>query len=142
MPRIRPELKRGIALLGLFIILMVSSDLLFPYSIQKSQYIAVSIEDIKANPSLFEGESVSTTATIISVSSSGSNFIAQIEEDAYLTFQSPIGSPQEGDRVYVRGISWIQTNDTIIVHEFYVLDYSSSIIRSIPGIILFIALFL
>ena len=62
-------------------------------------------------------------------------------EGIILLFPSSVGVPREDDRVMFRGISWIYSNNSVLVHEFYTLDYNSSLIRSIPGILLFLVMF-
>lgn len=64
-----------------------------------------------------------------------------MSEGVTLVFPSDLNSPMVGQRILLRGTSWLHSNGSILVHEFYALDYSSSIIRSIPGIILFIVIF-
>ena len=62
-------------------------------------------------------------------------------EDIILVFPSSVGHPREGDRVMFRGISWIHSNNSVLVHEFYTLDSDSSKIRSILGVLLFLVMF-
>lgn len=141
MPRIRPELVRGLAVLGIFIVLIVSTDLLFPYSFEQVGYTVVDIRRLNENPLPLEGLAISSSATIVSAVSNGSYYFAEVSDGVTLVFPSTVGHPEEGQRILLRGTSWLHSNGSILVHEFYVLDYSSSIIRSIPGIILFIVIF-
>ena len=141
MSRIRPELIRGTALLTIFLALIISNSFLFPYPIKRSEYHHVSIDAIMLNPSLFEGSKISTEIVILSLSSSNTTYFATTEDGVNATFSSGLELPPIGTRILIRGVSWIETNNTISVDEYYAMDYSSSIIRSIPGIILFVILF-
>ena len=140
MPRIRPELIRGIALLSVFLLFVVSTELLVPFPIQHSNYASVSLLRLRDSPATFEGVNVSSKATIVLITDHGSYSIAETEEGPSLVFAID-DVPPTRSRILVRGVSWVSTNNTISVHEFHTLDFYSSIIRSIPGIILFIVLF-
>ena len=141
MKRFRPELIRGLAVLGIFFVLIVSTDLFFPYSFEQAGYTVVDIRRLDENPLPLEGAAISSSATIVSVSDQGSYYSAEVSEGVMLVFPASMNPPEEGQRILLRGTSWLHSNGSILVHEFYVLDRSSSIIRSIPGILLFIVLF-
>ena len=141
MSRIRPELLRGIAVLGIFLALIVSTDLLFPYSFEQAGYTVVDIRRLDENPLPLEGSAISSSATVVSVIDQGSYYSVEVSEGVTLVFPSALGHPEEGQRILFRGTSWLHSNGSILVHDFYALDYSSSIIRSIPGIVLFIVMF-
>ena len=141
MPRIRPELIRGLAVLGIFFVVIVSTDLFLPYTVNPEGYTVVGIRRLNENPLPLEGLAISTTATIDSVVFDGNHYLAEVSENATLVFSSSIAPPEVGQRILLRGISWLYTNGSIRVQEFYALDYSSSLIRSIPGIILFVVMF-
>ena len=137
----RSELLRGFAALTLFLVLIISTDLLVPYSVVPDGYTVVDVRRIAENSLLLEGASISSSATILSVTDHGAFSSALVEGGVTLSFPSTIGHPESGVRVLFRGVSWLSENGSITVHEFYVLDYSSSLIRSVPGIILFIIMF-
>jgi hypothetical protein len=139
--RLRPELLRGLVVLGIFFAIIVTTDLLLPYSFEQSGYTVVDIRRLQEGPLPLEGREVSSSATITAVFDNGTFYTAEVEEGASLIFPSSIGPPSVGERVLFRGTSWIATNNSILVHEFYALDYNSSLIRSVPGIILFIVMF-
>lgn len=141
MKRARPELIRGLAVLGIFCVLIISVDFLYPYSMNPDGYTVVGIRQLTENPLPLEGAEISTSATVISISDHGSYFSAEVSEGVSLVFLSPQIAPDVGQRILVRGTSWLHSNGSIVVHEFYALDYSSSLIRSVPGIILFVVLF-
>ncbi|MBA7592544.1 hypothetical protein ES708_34731 [subsurface metagenome] len=141
MKRLRPELIRGLAVLGIFFVLIVSTDLFFPYSFEQAGYTVVDIRRLNENPLPLEGSVVSSSATIISVTDQGSYYSAEVSEGVTLVFPSSMNLPEAGQRILLRGTSWLHSNGSILVHEFYALDYTSSIIRSIPGILLFIVMF-
>ena len=141
MRRLRPELIRGLAVLGIFFVLIVSTDLFFPYSFEQAGYTVVNIRRIDENPLPLEGSAISSIATVVSVSDQGSYHSAEVLEGVTLVFPATLGHPEEGQRIHLRGTSWLHSNGSILVHEFYALDYSSSIIRSVPGIVLFIVMF-
>ena len=146
MARIRPELVKGIAVLGMFLIVIVSVQLLYPYHISDSGYTTVNLEVIKMSPPPVDELNVSSSAVIDSlVIMSGDSFILTIEE---VTLQIPTDAlyaldqlPASGDLIYFRGTMTNFSAPHVFVHEFNMLDYNSSLIRSIPGIILFIVLF-
>jgi len=137
----RRDLIRGLAVLGIFCVLIISTDFLYPYSINPDGYTVVGIKTLNENPLPLEGSAISTSATIASVTNHGSYFSAEVAEGATLVFPNPMIPPEDGQRILVRGTSWLHSNGSIVVHEFYALDSSSSVIRSIPGIVLFIGLF-
>ena len=141
MKRLRPELIRGLAVLSIFFVLIVSTDMFFPFSVGQAGYTVVDIRRLDENPLPLEGSAISSSATVISVTDHGSYHSAEVSEGVTLVFPSTMTPPVEGQRILFRGTSWLYSNGSILVHEFYALDYSSSIIRSIPGIVLFIVLF-
>ncbi|MHA1169402.1 MAG: hypothetical protein ACTSRU_16365 [Candidatus Hodarchaeales archaeon] len=137
----RRDLIRGLAVLGIFCVLIISTDFLYPYSINPAGYTVVGIKTLNENPLPLEGSAISTSATIVSVADHGSYYSAEVSEGATLVFPSTLNSPVEGQRILLRGTSWLYSNGSIVVHEFYALDSSVSLIRSIPGILLFIVMF-
>ena len=141
MLQIRPELVRGVTVLAIFMLVILSTDLLFPYPIRQSEYQVVDIDCLKQDPTLFEGENISSQVRIISDLGNGTYIITTKGNNVTLLVPVSLGSLKTGDLVYIRGISWIQTNNSIVVHQFYVLDYNSSLIRSVPGIVIFVILF-
>ncbi len=141
MKRLRPELIRGLAVLGIFFALIVSTDLFLPYSFEQAGYTVIGIERLDENPLPLEGSVISSTATVVSVIDQGSYYSVEVSEGVTLVFPSTVGPPVEGAKILFRGTSWLHSNGSILVHEFYALDHSSSIIRSIPGIVLFIVMF-
>ena len=111
-----------------------------PFPIRHSNYASVSLVNLSESPTAFEGTNVSSRATIVSIIDYGSYSIAETVEGPSLSFSTG-EIPPTGVRILVRGVSWVLANNTISVHEFYTLDISSSVIRSIPGILLFTVLF-
>ncbi len=141
MRRFRPELLKGLTVLCIFFTVIVSTELLLPYPIEHARYTSIDIRKIIQNPIPFEGHEISSAATVSTVITNESFSIAEVAEGVILVFSSSVGHPREGDRVMFRGTSWIHLNNSILVHEFYTLDYNSSLIRSIPGILLFLVMF-
>ena len=141
MRRFRPELLRGLAVLGMFFVVIISTELLLPYPIERARYTSIDIRKIKQNPVPFEGQEISSAATVSVVISNGSFSIVEVVEGVILVFPSSVGVPREGDRVMFRGTSWIHSNNSVLVHEFYTPDANSSKIRSIPGVFLFLVMF-
>ena len=141
MVQIRPELARGVAVLAIFIVVILSTDLLFPYPIHQSEYQVVDIARLKQDPAPFEGKNISSQVRIISALGNGTYIITEKGNNVTLLVPVSLGSLKTGDLVYIRGISWVQTNNSIVVRQFYVLDYNSSLIRSVPGIVIFVILF-
>lgn len=141
MLHVRKELIRGLIVLGLFFVLVIATDLFFPHSMEQAGYTVVDIRRVEENPLPLEGREISSSATIISIFNNGTFFTATTSEGVVLIFPSSVGQPLASERILFHGTSWIGTNDTILIREFYVLDYSSSVIRSVPGIFLFVGLF-
>ncbi len=141
MKQLRPELIRGLAVLGIFFVLIASTNLFFSYSFEQAGYTVVDIRRLNENPLPLEGSAISSSATVVSVIDQGSYYSAEVAEGVTLVFPSTMDPPEEGQRILLRGTSWVHSNGSILVHEFYALDYTSSIIRSIPGILLFIVMF-
>ncbi len=141
MRRFRPELLKGLTVLGIFFAVIVTTELLLPYPIEHTRYTSIDIRKIIQNPVPFEGQEISSAATVSAVFSNESFSIAEAAEGVILVFPSSVGHPIVGDRVLFRGTSRIHSNNSILVHEFYTLDYNSSLIRSIPGILLFLTMF-
>ena len=87
------------------------------------------------NPETFFRQNISSTATVsTSLSYLHPNYIVGTSEGVFLFFHNehhPLESAEiaQGDRIYFRGTI---INNSVSVHEFYLLDASSSIIRSIP----------
>ena len=141
MVQIRPELVRGVIVLAIFIAVILSTDILFPYPIRQSEYQVVDIARLKQDPVLFEGENISSQVRIVSDLGNGTYIITTKGNNVTLLVPVALGSLKTGDLVYIRGTSRVQTNNSIVVHQFYVLDYNSSLIRSVPGIVIFVILF-
>ena len=144
MPEVRQELVRGIAVLILFVALIIPSSVLQPYPVSASEYIHVDLERVRQDPSLVAGLNISSSATVKSLLvMKGASFVFT-EENITLIVRTddlnthPLAS---GDFIYFRGTLHTEPSLSVDVHEFYVLDLTSSIIRSVPGIILFIVLF-
>ena len=141
MRRFRSELLRGLTVFSIFLAVIISTELLLPYPIEHTRYTSIDIRKIKQNPIPFEGQEISSAATVSATNSNESFSMAEVVEDIILVFHSSVGHPREGDRVMFRGISWVHSNNSVLVHEFYTLDSHSSKIRSIPGILLFLVMF-
>ena len=141
MRHYRPDLLKGLTVLGIFFAVIISTELLLPYPIAHTRYTSADIRKIIQNPIPFEGHEISSAAAISTVISNESFSVAEVAEGIILIFPSSVGSPGEGDSVLFRGTSWIHSNNSVLVHEFYTLDSDSSKIRSIPGILLFLVMF-
>ena len=144
MSRIRPELTKGVAVFGLFLILVVMTSYLQPHSLPISEYTFVDLERVSQDPLLFDQVNISSTATVESVIlGMPPYYVITLEEVdlQYLPYLRP--NLESGDRIFLRGTVYIsnRSRPIVVLHEFYILDYSSSIIRSIPGIILFVVMF-
>ena len=55
MRRFRPELLKGLTVLGIFFAVIIFTELLLPHSIEHTRYISIDIRRIIENPVLFEG---------------------------------------------------------------------------------------
>ena len=141
MRRFRPELLKGLTVLGIFFAVIVTTELLLPYPIEHTRYTSIDIRKIIQNPVPFEGQEISSSATVSAIISNESFSVAEVAEGVILIFPSSVGHPREGDIVLFHGTSWIHSNNSVLVHEFHTLDSDSSKIRSIPGILLFLVMF-
>ncbi len=143
MARFRSELVRGFTVLGIFVILIFTTELFFPYPVEHTRYTYIDLKKIRQNPILFEGHEISSSASVSAIITNGLLSFAEVEgEDGIiLVFHSSVGHPEEGDYILFRGISQISSDNSVLIHEFHIQDTYSSTIRSIPGFILFIALF-
>jgi len=142
-------LKRGLIGFILFLSLIISTEILLPYPFEQSGYTVIDLRTAKRNPTPLDGLNVTSTATITEI--------------RYLYPITFIFVEEEGVRLFYRGLLHdlvnLTANDTIIfrgtlhivsdnltpiyigIREVYVLDYGSSLIRSVPGIILFVVMF-
>ena len=144
MPRVRPELIKGLGALGMFLALIVVTSVLLPFPITQSNYTFVDLSRVEQNPLPFNERNISSRATVVSILvMGGQSFVFTIENVPLQIDTFEAITLTHGDRIFFRGTlhTHNQSSITVIVHEFYVLDYNSSIIRSIPGIILFIVMF-
>ena len=144
MPRARPELIKGLGALGMFLALIVATGILLPFPITQSNYTFADLTRVEQNPLPFQERNISSRATVESILVMGGQSLVYTIENVPLqidTFEAI--TLTHGDRIFFRGTlhTHNQSSITVVVHEFYVLDYRSSIIRSIPGIILFIVIF-
>ena len=141
MRRFRPELLKGLIVLSIFFAVILSTEILLPHPIEHTRYMSIDIRKVKESPVPFEGQEISSAATVSAVISNESFSMAEVVEGVILVFPSSVGHPREGDRVMFRGTSWIHLNNSVLIHEFYTLDHYSSLIRSIPGVLLFLVMF-
>jgi hypothetical protein len=144
MPQVRPQLVRGFVILLLFIALIIPSSLFQPYPISTSEYTHVDLRRIRQDPPLVAELNISSSATVKSLLvMRGQSFVFTVENVTLLIrtddlITEPLSS---GDFIYFRGTLHTEPSLSVSVNEFRVLDRTSSIIRSIPGIILFIVMF-
>jgi hypothetical protein len=148
MSRIRPELLRGLIVLGLFFVLIVSTDLIAPYSFEQNGYTVIDLRRAVENPSPLDGHKVTSTATITGIMYFHPYTFIFVEEDIPLYYRGllrDLANLTVSDTIIFRGTFHISPNNLtsnyIVIREVYVLDYSSSLIRSVPGIILFVVMF-
>ena len=142
MKRLRPELIRGIGVLGIFLGVIITAGIFLPIPLSQSDYVSVDIQVAMYNHETFYQQNISSTATAGISFYLHPHFVVPTNEGVYLFFEGGIDSPEPeispGDTVYFRGTIY---NNSVTVHEYYDLDRTSSIIRSVPGIILFIVMF-
>ncbi|MFW9851116.1 MAG: hypothetical protein ACFFF4_18470 [Candidatus Thorarchaeota archaeon] len=85
----------------------------------------------------FEGIRISTTVTILSIKqSSNVSTRYSVEEDFDIVLTNEFDLLEPGTNVILRGICYIETSGFIDGEEIYVSNGMSSILRSIPGILL------
>lgn len=108
---------------------------------QGAEYTWVDSHTLIENPSLYENRKVTTHVTITNVVHEGNVSFHDSKEGITLVLFSHVSPPSIGDSVLVRGILRFNITPQIEVVEFYVMDEYSSLLRSIPGILLFAILF-
>ena len=141
MPILRPELARGTAVLAVFLMFVVGYSALGPITIQTTEYAYINLYSLSETPAAYEGVNISSAATISSVRTNVSGTFLETEEGVLLLLPLSADAPPIGQRIMFRGISNYVSDGVVNVHEVYELDYNSSPIRSIPGILLFVILF-
>jgi hypothetical protein len=130
----------------LFLVLVISTDLLMPFSVEQNGYTVIDLRRATEDPLLLDGRNVTSLATVTRWLPAP-YYVALTEENVELSYRHVSYQPHVGDRVYFRGtfhVYYYNASLTIIsvdVHDFYVIDENSTIIRSVPGIILFIVMF-
>ena len=107
------------------------------------EYQLVDSKELVDNPSKYEGKLVSTVGLIASINSSASLSANIVETEYGLIIFIPysLGHVQVGVRVDVRGRVLLISNGYIEAIEIHIADPMNSILRSIPGIIIFVILF-
>jgi hypothetical protein len=146
--RIRPELRRGLVVFGFFLVLIISTELLLPYPFEQNGYTVIDLRTAKENPTPLDGHNVTSTATITGIMYLRPYTFIFVEEDIPLYYRGllrDLANLTVSDTIIFRGTFHISPNNLtsnyIVIREVYVLDYSSSLIRSVPGIILFVVMF-
>ena len=140
----RPELVRGIAVLILFVALIMPSSFLQPYPISFSEYVHVNLKTIQRVPPPVADLNITSSATVESLLVMEGVSLVFTEENVTLMVHTddldthPLAS---GDFIYFRGTLHTEPSLSVSVHEFHLFGRTSSIIRSIPGIILFVVFF-
>ena len=147
MKRIRPELTKGVSVLVLFLMLTITISIIHPVPISQSEYKHVDLDRVRLNPLPFDGLNITSSAiveTVIVIWPIAHVNTAE-EVDLQIRFSVSVPPPEltQGDRISFRGTVRAINESIFIVqlHEFHILDSSSSIIRSTPGIVLFVVLF-
>jgi hypothetical protein len=138
----RYELFRGIIILLGLVGFIILSDLIFTDYFSTSDYASVKPEVLINNPEEYEDVLISTIVRVESVQNHSSEFYL-VETIEGITLLSPVelgGYNQEGD-VVLRGRSHLASTGYVEVSEFYILDSSAAIMRSIPGLLVFIVIF-
>ena len=141
MPILRPELARGSAVLLVFLVFIVGYSALGPLTIQTTEYAYINLYSLSEAPAAYEGMRISSAATVSSALTNASGSFIETAEGVMLFLPLSIDAPPVGQRIMFRGVSNYVSDGVVTVHEVYELDYNSSPIRSIPGILLFVILF-
>jgi hypothetical protein len=147
MKRIRPELVKGVSVLILFLMLTITISIIHPIPISQSEYKHVDLDRVSLSPLLFDELNISSSAIVESVIVIWpiAHVITTEEVDLQirLSVSEPLPELTQDNRISFRGTVHAINESLFIVqiHEFRVLDSSSSIIRSIPGIVLFVVMF-
>ena len=140
---LRKELAIGLtALLCLFSIIIITEGLT-PTPLPVYEYLEIDAETLLSNPSQFEGVRITTGVTIVNVTNSTdpSYMLLETHEGLNLLYDVMLGPLQPGSSPSVRGISYMASQGYVEVLEIHFVDENNSLIRSIPGVILFLVLF-
>jgi hypothetical protein len=137
MDFLRPELRNGLLVLCCFLLTVIATDFFIPNQLDLFDYQIVNSDDLVENPSGFEGKLISIGVSISTISSSNSTieYYAITSKNITLLVPFSLSLLQEGDRANIRGISLLQSQGYIEVHDLHVADSVGPILRSIPGII-------
>jgi hypothetical protein len=143
-----PNLKRRIAATVLFLLLTCLTSVFLPHQINSNEYQNLDSSVLLASPAAYERCKVSIGVTIVDVDEQ-SNLQGQLLETTQsfnLFLPKSLGSVTVGDHVSLRGVSYVSSRGYIEITEFYIHDYpidgvSRSLLHSIPGILVFVAIF-
>ncbi|MGV9169884.1 MAG: hypothetical protein ACOC38_08110 [Promethearchaeia archaeon] len=148
MSRPRPTLRNGVIVFSCFILLLFTVGAAFPYQINLTEYSHVDSILLATNPADYEGEKISIGIQIEEVlnTSQENGTIAATVEGPTIKIPSYLGSPSVGDHLEIRGISYLSSRGYVEATQIYVRDYplpyvSRSLLHSILGIIVFVAIF-
>jgi len=130
------------ALLAIILLVLFSQWMsTIPPSPSGSGYTSVNPQVLVQNPGLYENHSLTTSVTISNGYFVGNDTYYNSVENLLVVFRFKNPDLSNGDRIQIRGVSLLETNGFFVVEEFHVVDMSSSLIRSFPGIVLFAILF-
>ncbi len=139
MARVRPELLKGLAALLCLLLVVVVTETITPDPFQLTQYTQINPNRIRENPAHYEGMQVSLSVWVNSTQDYDTEHVlVNTVEDIPLLYPTDLDSVDQGDRLLLRGVSRVESLGYIEVVDAYILDTTSSPIRSIPGIILFV----
>lgn len=137
----RHIVEASIALLTLLSVGAIFNVIQLP-SLTETTYTLVDATYLFGNPTLFESEKISTSVTIKSQYQENTTYhIYSTDEGFLVRCPSTLPELQPGDHVAIRGVSEIIAHNEVDVQQLEVIYPSVSIIRSVPGFILFLVLF-
>jgi hypothetical protein len=140
--RFNRQVAEGLAgfLLLLIIAASFGSSQVFPPS--QSSYLWVGSDTIAENPSQYENRNISTSVIVShEVSFSSHNGTYCVSNGFIIVIHGLTDSLLNGTEITIRGLCLIDSQNTILVEEMYIINKWSSYFRSIPGFLLFIGIF-
>ncbi|MBD3159512.1 MAG: hypothetical protein GF309_12030 [Candidatus Lokiarchaeota archaeon] len=142
------DIRWGITVMLSFLLLVAMTSVFLPQQINTTEYHAVDSTQLLTNPGDYEDRKISISVTIADVDdqTNPEGQLLETTKGLHVFLSSSLGEVAVGDHISLRGISRLSSVGYIEVTELYIHDYpidgvSRSLLHSIPGIIMFVALF-
>ncbi|MDF1540781.1 MAG: hypothetical protein P1Q69_17930 [Candidatus Thorarchaeota archaeon] len=139
-------MRRNLLLGFIFMVFLVSTivinDSLNPNAISFGEFLNVEANAVITEPFNYEGVAISTRIVVADIINYDENFsLLETVEGLTLLYSISLGNVTNGSEIIIRGISYLASRGYVEVQEVHFLDRSSSLIRSIPGLVVFVIMF-